>query len=155
MEIPEDVARAEGVPDDLDSSVLGPYTIPSLTRRRRAGVYYFGGAALIGLGIAAGLPGGMWAVAAAMVGIGLYHFIAAWPLALREKQALSVANRHTDFAVGHASAALGFEGWRSRPVWNVLVFSADDPPTTRGLVRIDARNGTVKDVFVEENSEKL
>ena len=155
MEIPEEVARAEGVPDDLDSSVLGPYTIPSLTRRRRAGAYYFGGAALVGLGIAAGLPAGMWVVAAAMVVIGAYHLVAAFPLGIRETEALSIANRNTEFAVGHASAALGFEGWRSRPVWNVLVFSADEPPTTRGLVRIDARDGAVQDVFVEENPESL
>ena len=155
MEIPEEVARAERVPEDLDSSVLGPYTIPSLTRRRRAGAYYFGGAALVALGIAAGLPRGMWIVAGAMVVIGIYHLLAAFPLGIREKGALSIANRHTDFAAGHASAALGFEGWRSRPVWNVLVFSADDPPTTRGLVRIDARDGAVLDVFVEEHTETV
>ena len=153
MEIPEEVAKAEGVPEDLDSSVLGPFTVPSLTRRRRAGIFYLAGAALVALGIAAGLPTGMWLMVGVLVLIGAYNFVAAFELGIREKEALSIANRNTDFAVGHASAALGFVGWRSRPVWNVLVFSADEPPTERGLVRINAVSGEVEDVYVEVNAD--
>ena len=153
MEIPEEVAKAEGVPEDLDSSVLGPFTVPSLTRRRRAGIFYLAGAALVALGIAAGLPARMWLMVGVLVLIGAYSFVAAFELGIREKEALSIANRNTDFAVGHASAALGFVGWRSRPVWNVLVFSADEPPTERGLVRINAVSGEVEDVYVEVNPE--
>ena len=153
MEIPEEVAKAEGVPEDLDSSVLGPFTVPSLTRRRRAGIFYLAGAALVALGIAAGLPARMWLMVGVLVLIGAYNFVAAFELGIREKEALSIANRNTDFAVGHASAALGFVGWRSRPVWNVLVFSADEPPTERGLVRINAVSGEVEDVYVEVNLE--
>jgi hypothetical protein len=35
-------------------------------------------------------------------------------------------------------------------VWNVLVFSADDPPTERGLVRVDGIDAHVVDVYMEE-----
>jgi hypothetical protein len=34
-------------------------------------------------------------------------------------------------------------------VWNVLVFSADDPPSQRGLVRVDARTGEVIETYTE------
>lgn len=153
IEVPDEVAAAEGLPDDLDASQLGPYTVPSLTRRRRAGMYYLGGAVLVALGIAAGLPAGMWVMVGVLIAIGLYHFVAAFDLAVSDTAALSIANQETDFPVGHASAAVGFEGWRSRPIWNVLVFSADDPPTTRGLVRVDAVTGDVRDVLVEKNPE--
>ena len=153
MEIPEDVAKAQGVPEDLDSSILGPFTVPNLTRRRRAGAFYLGGAVLLALGIAAGLPVGMWIVVGLLVVIGGYHFLAAFELGIREREALSIANQHTEFPVGHASAALGFVGWRSRPVWNVLVFSADEPPTERGLVRINAVSGAVEDIYVEANPD--
>ena len=37
IEVPEEVAEEEGLPEDLDASVLGPYTVPNVTRRRRAG----------------------------------------------------------------------------------------------------------------------
>ena len=153
IEVPEEVAQAQGLPEDLDASILGPYTVPNLTRRRRAGAYYLGGAVLVGLLIAAGLPAGMWPIAGLLALIGLYHFISAFDLKVADTEALSIANQQSEFPVGHASAAIGFEGWRARPVWNILVFSADDPPSQLGLVRIDAVSGDVKDVLVEDNPE--
>jgi hypothetical protein len=95
----------------------------------------------------------MWLIVGVLAAIGLYHFVAAFDLTVTDTDALSIANQQTDFPVGHASAAVGFEGWRARPIWNVLVFSADDPPSKRGLVRIDAVSGDVKDVLVEDNPE--
>ena len=155
IEVPEEVAEAEGLPQDLDASVLGPYTVPNLTRRRRAGAYYVGGAVLVALGVAAGLPAGMWLIVGILALIGLYHFLAAFDLKVADTEALSIANQQSEFPVGHASAAVGFEGWRARPIWNILIFSADDPPSRRGLVRIDAVSGEVKDVLVEENPEEF
>jgi len=153
IEVPDEVAAAEGLPEDLDASILGPYTVPSLTRRRRAGAYYLGGAVLVGLGIVAGLPAGMWLLVAVLALIGGYHFLAAFDLKVADTEALSIANQQTEFPVGHASASVGFEGWRARPIWNVLVFSAEEPPQRRGLVRIDAVTGEVRDVLVEDNPE--
>lgn len=155
IEVPDSVAAAEGLPEDLDASVLGPYTVPDLTRRRRAGAYYLGGAALTALAVVAGLPGGFWVIVVTLAAIGAYHFVAAFHLAVADTDALAIANQQADFPVGHASAAVGFQGWRARPVWNVLVFSADDPPTKRGLIRVDAVSGIVKDVLVEDNPERL
>ncbi len=155
IEVPDQVAAAEGLPEDLDSSVLGPYTVPNLTRRRRAGLYYLGGAILLALGVVAGLPTGMWLMVAVLSAIGLYHLAAAFDLRVADTEALSIANQQTDFPVGHASAAVGFEGWRARPIWNVLVFSADEPPSRRGLVRLDAVSGEVMDVLVEDNPEEF
>ena len=155
IEITEEVAAAEGLPEDLDASILGPYTVPNLTRRRRAGAYYLGGAVLVAFAVLAGLPPGMWVIVGLLAGIGLYHFVAAFDLKVADTEALSIANQQTDFPVGHASAAIGFEGWRARPIWNVLVFSADDPPSKRGLVRVDAVSGDVKDVLVEDNPEEF
>ena len=155
IEVPEEVAAAEGLPDDLDASLLGPYTVPSLTRRRRAGAYYLGGAVLLALGITSGLPAGMWIMVGVLIAIGLYHFVSAFDLAVADTEALRIANQATDFPVGHASAAVGFEGWRAHPVWNILVFSAEDPPARRGLVRVDGVSGAVRDVLVEENPERF
>jgi hypothetical protein len=155
IEVPEEVAAAQGLPEDLDASLLGPYTIPNLTRRRRAGAYYLGGAVLVALAIATGLPAGMWLIAGLLALIGVYHFAAAFNLTVSDTDALSIANQQSEFPVGHASAAVGFEGWRAKPIWNILIFSADDPPSRRGLIRIDAVSGEVKDVLVEENPEEF
>ena len=45
---------------------------------------------------------------------------------------------------------MNFEGWRARPVWNVLVFSAEEPPTRRGLVRLDGITGNIMEAYVED-----
>ncbi len=154
--VPDDVAEAAAVPDDLDSDVDDiDYGVPDTNRRRRAGTVYLAGAVGVGLLIAGGfLPQPMWWTATAvLVAVGIYHFIAGWSLTIREGQALEVANRAVAFPVGHASASLGFTGWRARPVWNVLVFSADEPPSERGLVRIDGIDGHVVDSYVEQVPE--
>ncbi len=72
-------------------------------------------------------------------------------LVIREARALEAANASAGFAVGHASASLGFDGLLAKPVWNVLVFSADDPPSQRALVRVDAVGGGI----VEQYSEHI
>jgi len=149
IEIPEEVARAEAVPDDLDSSLVGPYTFPTLRRRRR-------GAFVLGVGAAAAAAGaavlarGLVVTAVALGVLAVWHLLAAWPLSTDDAAAPEAANRETDFAVGHASAAVGFDGLRARPVWNVLVFSADEPPSQRGLVRVDGVDGRVVESYVEE-----
>ena len=149
IEIAADVASAAGMPEDLNANVFGPYEVPDPVRRRRAGLVYFVGAVIIAAGIFAGLPTGMWIMAAVFVVVGCYHLLAGRHLEVREGQALTLANKATDFAVGHASAVLGFDGLLARPVWNVLVFSSEEPPAQRGLVRVDGQSGTVVETFTE------
>jgi hypothetical protein len=91
----------------------------------------------------------MWIITAGFLAVAAYHRYAGWHLAVADHEALETANRATEFAAGHASAALTFEGIRSRPVWNVLVFSAEDPPLSRALVRIDGVDGAVIDSYAE------
>jgi hypothetical protein len=150
IEIPAEIADAARIPDDLDANVLGEYAVPDTRRRRQTGLVY-GVAAVVSAGAAlVGISAGFWLLAAVFVGIGGYHIAAGKRLEIREDRALELANRATTFAVGHASAALGFDGVLARPVWNVLVFSADEPPTERGLVRVDALTGSIVDQYVEK-----
>ena len=149
MEIPRDVADAEGVPEDLDSGAPGPYTFPSPRRRVRAGLTYLIAALFAVLAALGGLHDGFWVVAAGFVAIAGIHALAGWDLKVADGQALETANRAVEFGVGHASATVGFTGWLARPVWNVLVFSADEPPTQRGLVRVDGITGDVIETYAE------
>lgn len=147
IEIPEEVARAVDLPEDLDSTQRAPYAIPSTRRRRRAAWVYSGAAGLATV-IAVFQPG-MASVAVLLGAIAVWHFAGAWDIRILDPEALEIANREVPMAVGHASAAVGFDGWRARPIWNVLVFSADEPPTERGLVRVDAVDGKVIETYVE------
>jgi hypothetical protein len=129
--------------------LIGQYEIPNPVRRRRAGLVYLVGAMLTAAGIVIGLPEGMWLAVALLAAIGGYHLLAGHNLAIKDSEALTIANAATDFPVGHASAVLGFDGVLARPTWNVLVFSADEPPTQRGLVRVNGRSGDVIETYTE------
>ena len=151
IEIPQEVAEAEGVPDDLDSSVLGPYRFPNPIRRRTAGVLYVVGAVLSALGALAGLPAGFWFIAAGFLLMAAIHVAAAWNLGIDQEAALERAATMVPFTVGHASAAVAFVGLRARPVWNVILYSAAEPPDQRALVRLDGGDGTpLEDAYVED-----
>ncbi len=149
IEIPEEVAAAAAIPEDLDANVHDAYSVPNPAQRRQAARVYVIGAGLIALGIWAGLPSGMWVIVGLLLAIAGYSFLAGWDLQIREGRALEISNRAIGFPVGHASANLGFRGWRGRPVWNVLVFSADEPPSQRGLVRVDGIDGSVVETYSE------
>lgn len=147
--IPEELASTQGVPDDLDAEAIGPYSVPDVARRRRASLVYVVSAVVVGVGVALGLPVGMLAMGIGFLLIAVYHWLAGWHLRVRESAALEEASRVSEFAVGHASAAVNFSGWRSRPIWNVLIFAADEPPSARGLVRVDAVDGHVVETYFE------
>ena len=160
----DDVTRddevTDALPDDLNASELvGPYVFPNNNRRRIPGYLYLG----IGVLCIAG-----WAVAGSdavlvnegflfagvlLLLLGAYHLLAGWNLDVDERDALVAATQQVGFAVGHASAQLGWRGLRSRPTWRILLYSAEDPPQQRGLVLVDGVDGEIVAHFVEDNPE--
>jgi hypothetical protein len=74
-------------------------------------------------------------------------------MSIDEKQALVLATRAVGFPVGHASAQQVWRGLRSRPTWRVFCYSAEEPPQRRGLVLVDAVNGTVVEKLTEANPD--
>ncbi|MGQ0743569.1 MAG: hypothetical protein ACT4OS_04375 [Acidimicrobiales bacterium] len=161
-EDPNDEAAGDRLPDDLDvSAYVGAYTFPDIARRRVAGFIYLAiAAACLGLWILGrGQPtalvnGGFLGAAIGLGLVGGYHMLAAWPLTVLETDALVSAARQVGFPVGHASGQLGWRGLRSRPVWRILVYSAENPPARRGLVLVDATDASVLEYFVEDNPEE-
>ena len=148
------------LPADLDvTSYVGMYTFPDIRRRRAPAYAYLILAALLGL-LVATHPGpgvlvneGFAAAAVVLALIGIYHLLAAWPLAVKDTDALVAAAGKVGFPVGHASAQLGWRGLRSRPTWRILLDSSEDPPASRGMVLVDAVHGEVLDKIVEDNPE--
>lgn len=150
----------DALPDDLDiSEFVGPYVFPNNNRRRVPGYLYLAiGAACIGGWAMSGGDGvlvneGFLAAGVALVAIGGYHLVAGWNLDVDERDALVAATGRAGFPVGHASAQLGWRGLRSRPTWRILVYSAENPPTQRGLVLVDGVDGEIVDWFTEDNPE--
>ena len=159
-QVHDDDVRDE-LPEELDTTaVLAVYRFPDNSRRRIPGVLYL----TLGLGAVV-----LWVLrqgdeptlvnkGTLLAGIGLlvvaaYCFAAGWRLRLDEKDALVVATQRAEFAVGHASAQLGWRGLRSRPTWRILCYSSEDPPKRRAFVLVDAIDGEVVTDIVEDNPE--
>jgi len=141
------------LPDELDITVARPYQVPDNRKRRVAAICYLVAAAACGAGAASSDNGGLLAAAAFLLLVAAYHFAAAWPLELDETAALAASAAAAGFPVGHASAQLAWRGLRSRPVWRVLLYSADEPPSKRGLVELDAVDGEILGSYTEDNPE--
>ena len=142
------------LPGKLDvTAYVGPYVFPDIRRRRIAGACYavIGAASLAG-GISAG-NGGLVFAGVFLLLLAVYHYSAGWALRVDQTEALAVASRTVGFPVGHASAQLGWRGLLSRPAWRILVYSADEPPSIRGLVELDAVDGHVLGEYTERNPE--
>ena len=157
---PQEDEHRDELPADLDvTRYVGMYTFPDIRRRRAPAIAYLLLAAVLGI-LAAARPGqrvlvneGFLMAAIVLTAIGVYHLLAAWPLAVRDTDALLAAAGEVGFPVGHASAQLGWRGLRSRPTWRILLYSSEDPPAKRGLVLVDAVDGEVLDHLVEDNPE--
>jgi len=158
---PEAHDDGDSLPADLDvTNYVGQYTFPDIRRRRGPGALYLvlatgcfalwvthqGGDRVM-------VNEGFLVVAVALLLVGWYHLAAAWPLAVRDTEALVAAAGAVGFPVGHASAQLGWRGLRSRPTWRILLYSSEDPPARRGIVLVDGVDGEVLAQFTEDNPE--
>jgi hypothetical protein len=144
----------DDLPEELDvTAYVGPYAFPDIRRRRiAAALYVIVGAAALWAGLASA-NGGLVFGGVVLGVIAAYHFVAGWHLEVDQIEALAVASRTVGFPVGHASAQLAWRGLLSRPVWRILVYSADEPPSIRGLVELDAVDGHVIGEYTERNPE--
>jgi hypothetical protein len=151
---PETPRYGDALPDDLDvEAYVGPYLFPDIRRRRIAGTLYVIVAAASGAGFAASSNGGLLAATIILALVAIYHFVTAWPLRVDQTESLAIASRTVGFPVGHASAQLAWRGLLSRPAWRILLYSADEPPSVRGLVELDAVDGHVIGEYTEANPE--
>jgi hypothetical protein len=150
----EEHDRGDALPEELDvTAYVGPYVFPDIRRRRIAGAIYLvvGLGALVS-GVAADNRGLLFGGVLLLL-IAVYHWFAGWQLKVDQTDALAVASRTVGFPVGHASAQLAWRGLLSRPAWRILVYSADEPPSIRGLVELDAVDGHVLGEYTERNPE--
>ncbi len=151
---PSDEEHRDELPDELDvTAYVGPYLFPNITRRRIPGAIYLGLAVACVVGWLVVDNAALLAVAGLLAAVGGYHFLAGWNVTVDQTDALLVATRAVGFPVGHTSGQLAWRGLRSRPAWRILLFSADEPPTTRGLVELDAVDGHVLGQYTEPNPE--
>lgn len=152
--------HVDELPADLDlENFTVPVTFPNNNRRRIPAVMYaLLGSVCVGLGLSRPdsplLNRGVVIAGILLIVFAVYGFVAGRTLEVDESEALVAANGAVGFPVGHASAQMSWRGLASKPVWRLLVYSAENPPTTRAMVIVDATSGSVVEWFSEENPEE-
>ena len=152
IEVPAEVAGDVAMPEDLDAEVLDPHAVPDPQRRRRAAVVYVVAADAHRPRRRPGCPsrGDVARPSPLLLAVAGWYLLGAWHLVVREGAGAGGGQSGDRVPGGACLGHLGFRGWRSRPIWNVLVFSADEPPSRRGLVRVDGIDATVVETYAEE-----
>lgn len=138
IHIERDLADQIAIEEELDANLEDEYRFPSPSRRRIAGWVYLVAGVLAALTIDAG-----WIVGLGFAGLSLWQFLSSWPLDVDEHAAMTTAASVVEFPIGHSSASVRFQGWRSRPRWSVVLYSANEPPDQRALVVVDAVSGEI------------
>ena len=141
------------LPEELDVTVARPYQVPDIARRRLGAATVVAVAGICVAGFAVSGNSGLLVAALILAAMAAWWWACAWPRRVDETAALAAAAGAVGFPVGHASAQLAWRGLRSRPTWRVLLYSADEPPSQRGLVELDAVDGTVLGHYTEDNPE--
>jgi hypothetical protein len=146
IHIERGLADKVSIEEELDSNVEREYRFPSPSRRRIAGWVYLAAGLLTGFAFDGG-----WYVSLGFGLLAVWQFLSGWPMAVDEREAMTTAAAAVDFPIGHASASVRFNGWRSRPRWSVVMYSATEPPDRRALVVVDAVDGRIVETpYVED-----
>jgi hypothetical protein len=146
IHIERDLADEIAIEDELDANIGGEFRFPAPSRRRIAGWVY-----LVSGVVAAFTIDGGWIVGLGFASLAAWQFSSSWPLVVDEHQAMTTAAPAVNFPIGHSSASIRFHGWRSRPRWSVMLYSATEPPDQRALVVVDAVTGEIVETpFVED-----
>lgn len=151
----------DSLPADLNAvDNLAQRDFPDNSRRRIPGILYGLVAAICAVvwytadDAGPGTVTGGFALAAIVLGVvSLVSLTSGWKMTVDEADALVRATRAVGFAVGHASAQQVWRGLRSRPTWRIFCYSSEEPPVRRGLVLVDAVDGRVVEVLVEDNPD--
>jgi len=149
------------LPDDLNAvDFAGAYEFPDNSRRRIPAAIYgvlAAGAAIAWMSVdrdASVIVNDGALLGAVILGaMAIISFTSGWRMTIDEREALVRATANVGFVVGHASAQQVWRGLRSRPTWRIFCYSAEEPPLQRGLVLVDAVDGMVVEVLVEENPD--
>jgi hypothetical protein len=160
MSLPAEREHTDTLPEDLDATdFVGPYLFPDNNRRRWPGLLYIvtGLLFIVAWVMRTVTPvqvnRGLLLCGVGMLLVGAFHLITATNLKVREVDALAAASKQVGFPVGHASAQLGWRGLLSRPTWRILLYSAEEPPKTRGVALVDGNTAEVLSTHTEDNPE--
>ena len=142
IDISQEDADRQIVPEDLNSLAVGSYIIPSPSRRRTYGIL------LIFTGIVSQIITTFNDWLNVSVGTLLVIFTGVFILFIdntikvNQSEVIRNISKHLTHSIGYYSIALTFQFIRNlrflKPVWTVIIYDHKNPPTKKTIIEIDA-----------------
>ena len=154
IDISQEDADKQVVPDDLNSLAVGSYIIPSPKRRR---TYAF---LLIFTSIITqvlfSLTSWLDVTAGSILVLlaGIFILLIDNSVQVKQSQVIENITQHIPHSIGYYSIALTFKfikGFRFlKPVWTVIVYDHINPPSKKTIIEIDAGTAVlISDAYTE------
>lgn len=145
------------LPDDLvPSAARGKYSVPDNARRRRPAAVLLVFAAISAALWLTKSDGGVLVndgfayVSIVFLLLGLYFLASSKRVNVWEDDAIGTAKEATGLPGGTGRAQLAWRGLLGRPVWRVLMHDESGPVARRGVVIVDATDGSVVEHLTED-----
>ena len=154
IEISQEAADKQVIPEDLNSLAVGSYIIPNPQRRKTYGflliitalisqfIFYFND----WLSVTAG------AVLVLFTGISILFINNT--IEVKQSHVIQIVSSYIPHSIGYYSIALTFEFVKNlfflKPVWTVIVYDHNNPPTNKTIIEIDASTAElVSEIYTE------
>jgi hypothetical protein len=155
IEIDKDVAKETLLPDDLNSLAVGSYVVPDPSKRKQYPYVVLGVVLLIYItslmiDFVSFVP-----VIIILSIVSLLLFVVNNKYKIRQQEVIEKISNSIDHSIGYYSIALTFQFTFKQiltPVWTVIVYSHENPPSNKTIIEISAYSGRV---ITEPYTEKL
>ena len=155
IEIDNDVAEETLLPDDLNSLAVGSYIVPDPSKRKQYPYVVLGVVLLIYItslmiDFVSFVP-----VIIILSIVSLLLFVVNNKFKIRQQEVIEKISNNIDHSIGYYSIALTFQFTLKQiltPVWTVIVYSHENPPSNKTIIEISAFSGRV---ITEPYTEKL
>ncbi|MDA3037555.1 MAG: hypothetical protein O3B30_04220 [Actinomycetota bacterium] len=155
IEIDKDVAKETLLPDDLNSLAVGSYVVPDPSKRKQYPYVVLGVVLLIYItslmiDFVSFVP-----VIIILSIVLLLLFVVNNKFKIRQQEVIEKISNNIDHSIGYYSIALTFQFTLKQiltPVWTVIVYSHENPPSNKTIIEISAFSGRV---ITEPYTEKL
>jgi len=155
IEIDKDVAKESLLPDDLNSLAVGSYVVPDPSKRKQYPYVVLGVVLLIYItslmiDFVSFVP-----VIIILSIVSLLLFVVNNKFKIRQQEVIEKISNNIDHSIGYYSIALTFQFTLKQiltPVWTVIVYSHENPPSNKTIIEISAFSGRV---ITEPYTEKL
>jgi len=155
IEIDKDVAKETLLPDDLNSLAVGSYVVPDPSKRKQYPYVALGVVLLIYItslmiDFVSFVP-----VIIILSIVSLLLFVVNNKFKIRQQEVIEKISNNIDHSIGYYSIALTFQFTLKQiltPVWTVIVYSHENPPSNKTIIEISAFSGRV---ITEPYTEKL